>query len=151
MAITRSKSNLQDIQTRIRNFNNEYRNPDKLKSIGWQSVPVVNVNQSTDWLQVTSELISTGYLKYVENDWVKTPIAISNHQLFELNPEFVSLLNNVNSESDFLTKINKRFSLPSKKINGGRESRLYSKFQGRVQRRVYIEVHGVIVWLCKIS
>ena len=53
MAITRCKSNLQDIQTRFRNFNNEFRNPDKLKSIGWQPVPIVNVNQSTDWLQVT--------------------------------------------------------------------------------------------------
>ena len=63
MAITRCKSNLQDIQTRIRKFNNEYRNPDKLKSIGWQPVPVVNVNQSTNWLQVTSELISTGYFE----------------------------------------------------------------------------------------
>ena len=67
-------------------------------------------------------------LKYVENDWVKTPIATSNHQLFELNPEFVSLLNKVNSESDFL-KINKRFKLPSKIINGGRESCLYSKLE----------------------
>ena len=60
MHITRCKSNLQDIQTRIRNFNNHYRNLDKNKSIGWQPVPVVNVNQSTDWLQVTSELTSTG-------------------------------------------------------------------------------------------
>ena len=58
---------------------------------------------------------------------MKTSIAISNHQLFELNPEFVSLLDKVYSESDFLTKINKRFNLPSKIINGGRESRLYSK------------------------
>ena len=60
---------------------------------------------------------------------MKTPIAISNHQLFELNPEFFSLLNNVNSESDFLKKIYKRFNLPSKIINGGRESRLYSKLE----------------------
>ena len=101
MAITRCKSILQDIQTRIQNFNNEFRNPDKLKSNGWQPVPIVNVNQSTDWLQVTSELISEGYSKYVENDWVKTPIAITNHRLCELNPEFVSFLNNANSESNF--------------------------------------------------
>ena len=47
----------------------------------------------------------------------------------ELNPEFVSILNNVNSEFHFLTKINNRFNLPSKKIKGGRESRLHSKLE----------------------
>ena len=65
----------------------------------------------------------------MENDWVKTPIAITNHRLFELDPEFVSFLNNVNSESNFLTKVNKCFNLPSRLINGGRESRLYSKLE----------------------
>ena len=129
MANTRCKSNFRDIQTRIRNFNNEYRNRDKLKLIGWRPVPVVNVNQSTNWLQVSMDLISTGYLKFVENDWVKTPIAISNHHLLELNPEFVFLLNNVNSESDFLTKIIKQFNFPSEIINGGQEYRLYSKLK----------------------
>ena len=75
------------------------------------------------------DLLPTGYLKIVEKDWVKTPIAISYHHLLELNPEFVSLLNNVNSESDFLTKIIQPFNLPSEKFNGGREYRLYSNLK----------------------
>ena len=65
----------------------------------------------------------------MENDWVKTSIAITNHRLFELNPEFVSFLNNFNSESNFLIKVNKCFNLLSRLINGGRESRLYSKVE----------------------
>ena len=55
---------------------------------------------------------------------MKTPIVVSKHQLFEFNPEFVSLLDNVNSGSNFRTKFNKRFNLQSRIINGGPETRL---------------------------
>ena len=62
-------------------FADEYFNHEKLRSLGWLSVPVIDVEKSDNWLTATSKLISAGYTDYVENDWVVKPIA--------LKPQFV--------------------------------------------------------------
>ena len=43
MAQTRSKSSLASIHERITAFNNKFRNPEALKQLGWEDVPIVDV------------------------------------------------------------------------------------------------------------
>ena len=49
-------------------FAEEYFIYDKSRSMGWLSVPVIDVEKSDNCLRPTSKLISAGYADYVEND-----------------------------------------------------------------------------------
>ena len=123
MSVTRSKISKSNIDCDIRMFADEYFNHEKLRSLGWLSVTVIDVEKSENWLTATSKLISAGYTDYVENDWVVKPIALRNHNLFSLNSTFVDFT----AESEFVQHCDRNFNLPSSVVKGGRESRLYGK------------------------
>ena len=104
-------------------FADEYFNHEKLRSLGWLSLPVIDVEKSENCLTATSKLISAGYTDYVENDWVVMQIALRNHNLFSLNSTFLDFVKNVTAESEFVQHCDRNFNLPSSVVKGGRESR----------------------------
>ena len=137
MAQTRAKSNLASIHERIVNFIAIYRNPEKLKSLGWEPVPVIDVKLAATWIDATNVLMSSGYSQFVHNDWVVKPIALSNHQLFDFDTLkhfckhfetiFVNTLREIDNEVDFKAELDNYFHVKSKVIPRGRESRIYEK------------------------
>ena len=127
MPLTRFKSNSESLHERIVNFNSIFRNFDKLKCLGWNVVPIIDVEQSSTWLEATSKIITAGYANYISNDWVNKPIAISNHNLFQFDKNFLNFLNDISNEQQFLSDVDCYFNLPSTVNKLGRESRIYSK------------------------
>ena len=127
MAQRRAKSNLASIHERRVNFNAIYRNPEKLKSLGWEPVPVIDVKLAATWIDATNVLMSSGYSQFVHNDWVVKPIALSNHQLFNFDSNFVNTLREIDNEVDFKAELDNYFHVKSKVIPRGRESRIYEK------------------------
>ena len=127
MPLTRFKNNLKSLHERIVDFNSTYRNFDKLKSLGWNVVPIIDVEQSSTWLEATSKIITAGYANYISNDWVQKPISITNHNLFQFDQNFLNFLNGISNEQQFLSDVDCYFNLPSTVNNLGRESRIYSK------------------------
>ena len=92
MAQTRAKSNLASVHERIRAFNNKFRNPEALKQLGWEDVPIVDVKCSSWWNEATNDIASGGYSHYIINDWVNKPIALANHLLFQFDNNFLNTL-----------------------------------------------------------
>ena len=45
---------------RIAAFNNKVRNREALKQLDWEDVPIVDVNSSSSWIEVTNEITSGG-------------------------------------------------------------------------------------------
>ena len=129
MPLTRFKSNLKSLNERIVDFNSTYRNFDKLKSLGWNIVPIIDVEQYSTWLEATSKIITAGYANCISNDWVQKPIAISNHNLFQFDQNLLNFLNGISNEQQFLSDVDSYFNLPSTVNNLGRESRIYSKLE----------------------
>ena len=127
MAQTRSKSSLASIHERITAFNNKYRNPEALKQLGWEDVPIVDVQCSSSWIEATNVISSCGYSHYINNDWVNKPIALSNHRLFHFDNNFINTLNDINNETEFIEQIDNYFHVRSSIISNGRESRIYEK------------------------
>ena len=127
MAQTRAKSNLASVHERITAFNNKFRNPEALKQLGWENVPIVDVKCSSSWIEATNEIASSGYSHYIINDWVNKPIALANHRLFQFDNNFVNTLSEINNEIEFTEQIDNYFHVPSNIISNGRESRIYEK------------------------
>ena len=125
MAQTRNRSNFSSIHERIVNFNAKYRNPETLKSLGWEPVPVIDVNWAASWTDATNAIISSGYSQFVNNDWVVKPIALANHQLFSFDSNFINTLKEIDNEFDFKTELDNYFHVKSSITPRGRESRIY--------------------------
>ena len=113
MAQTRAKSNLASVHERITAFNNKFRNPEALKQLGWEDVPIVDVKCSSSWIEATNEIASGGYSHYIINDWVNKPIALANHRLFQFDNNFVNTLSEINNEIEFTEQIDNYFHVPS--------------------------------------
>ena len=113
MPLTCFKSNLKSLNERIVDFNSINSNFDKLKSLGWIVVSIIDVEQSSTWLEATSKFITAGYANYISNDWIKKPIAISNHNLFQFDQNFLNFLNGFSNKQQFLSDVDCYFSLPS--------------------------------------
>ena len=47
MAQTKAKSILASVHERITAFNSKFRNPEALKQLGWEDVPIVDVKNSS--------------------------------------------------------------------------------------------------------
>ena len=124
MAQTRAKSNLASVHERITAFNKKFRNPEALKQLGWDDVPIVDVKCSSSWIEATNEIASGGYSHYIINDWVNKPSALANHRLFQFDNNFVNTLSEINNEIEFTEQIDNYFHVPSKSISNGRESRI---------------------------
>ena len=71
--------------------------------------------------------MSSGYSQFLHNDWVVKPIALSNHQLFNFDSNFVNILREIDNEVDFKAELDNYFQVKSKVIPRGRESRIYEK------------------------
>ena len=128
MAQTRAQSTLASVHERIAAFNNKVRNREALKQLDWEDVPIVDLNCSSSWIEFTNEITSGGYSHYIFNDWVNKPIALANHQFFQLDNNFVNTLSEINSEIRFTEQIDDYFHVPSSIISNDRESRIYEKF-----------------------
>ena len=121
MAQTRAKSNLVSVHGRITAFNNKFRNPEALKQLGREDVPIVDVKCFSSSID-TNEIASGGYSHYIINDWVNEPIALASHRLFQFDNSFVNTLREINIEIEFTKQIDNYFHVPSI-ISNGRESR----------------------------
>ena len=122
MAQTRAKLHLASVHERITAFNNKFRNPEALKQLGWEDVPIVDVKCSSSWIEATSEIASSGYTHYIINDWVNKPIALANDRHFQFDNNFVNTLSEINNEIEFNEQIDNYFHVPSNIISNGRES-----------------------------
>ena len=127
MALARAKSNLASVHERITAFNNKFQNPEALKQLGWEDVPIVHVKCSSSWIEATNEIAFGGYSHYIINDWVNKPIALANHLLFQFDNNFVNTSSEINNEIEFTEQIDNYFHVPSNIISNGRESRIYEK------------------------
>ena len=127
MAQTRFKSSLASIHERIKAFNNKFRNPETLKQLGWEDVPIVDVKCSSSWIEATNVISSCGFSHYINNNWANKPIALSNHRLFHFDNNFINTLNDINNETEFIEQVDNYFHVRSSIISNGRESRIYEK------------------------
>ena len=116
-----------DFYTKISEFGNQLFNDDYLSSLGLNTVPVIDVKNANDWKAVQTELIDQGFGHYLIGEWVKFPIAICNHNLFEVNGSFLNDVDNASSYKEFSDIVDNYYSLLSKVIRHNSESRNYQK------------------------
>ena len=90
MAQTRAKSILSSVQERIVIINTNYRNPETLKSLGWEPDPAIDVNWAASCTDAKNASMSSDYSQFVNNDWVVKPIDLANHQLFSFDSNFIN-------------------------------------------------------------
>ena len=110
MSITRSCSN--KIYVKIERFFEDFITKEKL-GVGWKSVPIVDVNGAKTRKEVANVFKSNEYSSYLKEEFFCYPVAITNHNLFNVNKSFLNEVFNIDNFAEFLATTDLYFSLPS--------------------------------------
>ena len=100
-----------------------------LNLLGLRSVPIIDVNGAKNWKQVQSVLIDQGFAHYIDGEWVKYPVALSNHILLQINGSFLEDVSESQGVNHFSSLVDNCYTLPSKIKKANRESRCYQQNQ----------------------
>ena len=94
-------------------FKNSFFNDSILKSVGWKSVPVINVQGASNWADVMAEFNNQGFNYIVNNSWMKLPVAITKHNLFKIDNSFLDDVENISNLNQLCEIVDNYYTLPS--------------------------------------
>ena len=117
--------NFLSLYEEIELFKNSFYNDSTLKSIGWKPVPIINFQGASNWADVMAEFNNQGFIYIINNSWMKVPVAITNHNLFEIDNSFLDDDENISNSNQFREIVDNYYTLPSTVTNNCRESRIY--------------------------
>lgn len=87
-------------------FKAEFGTPDKLKSVGWLPVPNVDVRNSDNWNSAVDIVSQTEFADYVDGNFFKYPIVLSNHNLYKFDSGALARLSKCDGDSKMYNFVN---------------------------------------------